>query len=460
LRYDVAVIGAGPAGWGAALQGAKLGLEVVVIDRGDVVGGACVHTGTLPSKSLRETIVRLASVRRSAQLGLPRVPLRRLSVPSLMGPTAALIHGHADTIQGFLERNRVALIRGTASFLDATALAVNTGGEVVRVEAAHVVVASGSSPRRPGTIPFDGHVICDSDEILALDAIPRSMTILGGGVIGCEYACMFATLGVKVSLVERRESTLRFLDRDVQDALHYRMRRMGVRLLLGETVAAVSTEHCASGVRSVVTLESGRVVRSDLALVAAGRTANVGLLDLAKAGVVCDDTGLVKVDARYRTSADRVYAVGDVIGFPALAGTSMHQGRVAMLHIAGQEAPPVLDLPIAVYTIPEISMVGLTEEACRTRGIVYEVGVARYGETPRGQIQGDVDGMLKLVFRRDDRVLLGVHLIGDGSSELVHLGMALVHAGGTIDQLAGSVFNYPTLSEAYRVAALDGLNRL
>lgn len=460
MRHDVAVIGAGPAGWGAALQGAKLGLDVVVVDRGALVGGACVHTGTIPSKSLRETIVRLSAVRRSAQLGLRTERAQRLSVRDLMGPTDALVQAHADTVQDFLERNRVGIVRGSASFLDPHTLAVATGSSVVPVEAETIIVASGSRPRRPASIPFDGRVIVDSDEILGMDEIPRSLTILGTGVIGCEYACMLATIGVRVTLVDRRDAVLRFLDRDVLDALQGRMRRLGVRLMLGDEIAEIAVERTERGPRARLELRSGRVVRSERLLVTAGREANVEALALDRAGVAVDEAGRIKVDEGLRTTQSNVLAAGDVIGFPALAGTSLHQGRCAMRCAAGLPTPPAQDLPIAVYTIPEVSMVGLTEDACRSRGIPFEVGVARYGETPRGQIVGDVDGMLKLVFRRDDHRLLGVHLIGEGSSELVHLGMMVLHTGGTIDGLSSSVFNYPTLSEAYRVAALDGLNRL
>jgi NAD(P) transhydrogenase len=459
-RYDLIVIGAGPAGWGAALQGAKLGLSVLVVDRGAMIGGACVHTGTIPSKALRETVIRLMNVRRSAQLGLRSVRTRRFSVRDLMGPTDALVHHHADTVQSFFERNQVELVRGTATFLSPKQIRVATGGELIHFEAERVIIASGSKPRRPDTIPFDDRIICDSDSILSIDAIPRSMAVLGGGVIGCEYACIFATLGVKVTLVDRRETLLRFLDREILDALHHRMRRMGVRLLLGEEVASVRLDTSRREPQGAIELKSGRVVRCDRLLAAAGREPCTEHLDLARAGVQIQQNGEIKVDEFYRTSAEGVYAVGDVIGFPALAGTSMHQGRVATLHAHGREVQAAPDLPLAVYTIPEISMVGLTEDACRTRGIVYEVGVARYGEIPRGQICGDTEGLLKIVFRREDHVVLGVHLIGEGSSELVHFGMALVHAGGRIDQLATAVFNYPTLSEAYRIAALDGLNRL
>jgi NAD(P) transhydrogenase len=458
--YDVLVIGAGPAGWSAALQAAKLGLSVGLIEKSLMLGGACVHTGTLPSKSLRHVILELMTLRRAAHLGFHSTLMRPLRISDLMNPTAAVIDAHERTIRGFLERNRVEVLPGSGSFVAPGEVRVATRLGESTLRARHVVIASGSRPRRPAIIPFDDRAICDSDSILQLDAIPRSLAILGGGVIGCEYACMFAELGVKVTLIDRRERPLRFLDGDVLDALFASMRRKGIRLLFSEATQSVRVESGDRGPRTVVELASGRSVRADRLLVAAGRAPDTAALDLERVGIELDAEGQIKVDAQFRTTAPGVYAVGDVVGFPALASTSMHQGRMAVLHAAGRELPPPADLPLAIYTIPEISAVGRTEEECRARQIPYEVGVARYAETPRGQILHDVEGMLKLIFRRDDHRLIGIHLIGEDSAELVHAGLMGLYAGATIDQLASAVFNYPTLSEAYRVAALDGLNRL
>jgi len=459
-HYDAIVIGAGPAGWSAALQGSKLGLRVAVVERAAVVGGNCIHWGTVPSKTLRETIQKIVAVRDAGALGVRSAPSKRMSIHDLMRHKDAVTDQQTRTIQNFLDRNHIDVLAGGASFVGPERIRVaNASGETT-YSADRIFIATGSRPRRPDSIPFDDRRVLDSDSILELDAVPRSLAVLGGGVIGCEYACMFAALGVKVTLVDRRRDLLRFLDERISSALAHHMQQAGIRLLLGEELDRIDVHDNDRSGRVHLALRSGRVVKVDRLLATAGREAAIASLGLEDAGVTVDDQGLVKVDESYRTSNEHVYAVGDVIGFPALAGTSMHQGRVAMLHAAGQPVPPRRDLPIAIYTIPEISMVGLTEQECRDREIPYEVGTARYGELARGQISGELDGMLAILFRRDDHRLLGVHMIGPRASELVHFGMALLHAGGTIDDVAGSIFNYPTISEAYRVAALDGLNRL
>ncbi len=322
-----------------------------------------------------------------------------------------------------------------------------------------MIIATGSRPRRPESIPIDDHVIVDSDSLLDIDTIPKSLAVLGSGVIGCEYATIFATLGTKVTIIDRRKKLLRFLDNDVLDTLTHAMRSKGIRVMQEEEISGVRIETQKRNKEGVVYLESGRTVRAERVLVASGRQSNVEALDLAQIGIETDERGLIKVDESYRTSAGSVYAVGDVIGFPALASTSMHQGRLAVLHAAGEEPPPAAPLPLAIFTIPEISSVGLTEDECRERGLPYEVGIARTEETPRGQIVRDT-GLVKLIFRRDTRVILGVHMIGVAASELIHVGMMLLHTGATLDHILSAVFNYPTLSEAYRVAALDGVNRL
>ena len=459
MKFDLLVIGAGPAGWSAALQASKLGLRAGVIEKGLMLGGACVRTGTLPSKTLRHTVLELVNSRRTASLGVHATRVRPLAIQDLVGPRDQLIAHHQQTLRAFFERNRIEVLTGSASFIEPHRVRVaDRHGEETH-EAKTIVIATGSQPRRPESIPIDDHVVVDSDSLLDLDRIPKSLAILGSGVVGCEYATIFAALGSKVTIVDRRERLLRFLDGDILDSLLHAMRARGIRVMPSEKITGVRTERHREDQQGVVYLESGRTVRAERVLVSAGRVANTAGLDLAKVGIATTDDGQIKVDEHYQTVVPGVYAAGDVIGFPALASTSMHQGRMATLHAAGRELPPACALPMAIYTIPEISGVGLTEEECRAKGEPYEVGIARTGETPRGQIVRE-DGLLKLIFRRDNRKILGVHMIGVAASELIHTGMMLIHTGATIDHILSAVFNYPTLSECYRIAALDGANRL
>ncbi|MGB0618666.1 MAG: Si-specific NAD(P)(+) transhydrogenase [Myxococcota bacterium] len=459
MRYDLLVIGAGPAGWSAALQGSKLGLTVGVIEKGLMLGGSCVRTGTLPSTALRHTVLELVNSRRAATLGVHATQLRPLTIQDLRGPRDHLIANHQQTIRSFFDRNKIQVFTGSASFVAPNRVRVaDRHGEEI-LEAETVIIATGSRPRRPDSFPIDDRVIVDSDSLLQLDTIPKSLAILGSGVIGCEYATIFSALGSKVSIVDRREQLLRFLDSDILDALTHSMRARGIRIMHSEEISGVRIETQKREHEGVVYTRSGRTVRAERVLVSAGRVANTAALDLESIGIQTDSAGLIKVDETYQTSVPNVYAIGDVIGFPALASTSMHQGRLAVLHVAGQEPPPAADLPMAIFTIPEISSVGLTEDQCRQQGLPYEVGVARTNETPRGQIVRD-EGLLKLIFRRDTKQILGVHMIGVAASELIHIGMMLLHTGATVDHILNAVFNYPTLSECYRIAALDGVNRL
>lgn len=459
MTFDLIVIGAGPAGWSAALQGAKLGRSVAVVEKGLMLGGACVRTGTLPSKALRHTVLQLVNSRRTAQLGVHSTQLRPLKIQDLRGPRDAVIAHHEQTIRTFFERNGVEVFGGSASFIDPGRIRVaNRDGEQI-LAAEQIVIATGSRPRRPENLPIDDHIVCDSDSLLELDTIPRSLAIIGSGVIGCEYATIFAALGVKVSIIERRDSLLRFLDEDIQATLMQSMRSRGTRVFLEENVKSVRIEENGRIRQGRIDLESGRTVCSDRILIAAGRVSNTESLDLDRVGIPTDEAGLIKVDENYETHLPGIYAIGDVIGFPALASTSMHQGRLAVLHATGRPRPSTAQLPMAIYTIPEISGVGLTERECRAQGLPYEIGTARTEETPRGQIAQE-SGLLKLIFRRDTKEILGAHMIGVASSELIHVGMLLLHMKGTLDDILSAVFNYPTLSETYRIAALDGINRL
>lgn len=391
--------------------------------------------------------------------GIYAPELAPLTIQDLRGPRDQLISNHQRTIRAFFERNKVKVLAGSASFVEAHKIRVaNRAGEEI-IEAKKIIIATGSRPRRPDSIPIDDRIIVDSDSLLDLDTLSKSLTIIGTGVIGCEYATIFGALGTKVTIIDRRKKLLRFLDTDILDTLYNSMRNSGIRVMQQEEVSGVRIEDQNRYREGIVYLESGRTVRPERVLVAAGRVSNIEALDLDRIGLPTDQTGLIKVDEDYQTDVEGVYAVGDVIGFPALASTSMHQGRLAVLHSAGKERPAKTILPMKIFTIPEISTVGFTEEQCREQGFPYEVGTARTAEAPRGQIVGD-EGLVKLIFRRDTKEILGVHMIGIAASELIHFGMLLVHMGGTLDDILSSVFNYPTMSEVHRIAALDRMNRL
>lgn len=460
-RYDVIVIGSGPAGEKAAVQAAKLDQRVAVVEREPAqLGGACLHTGTIPSKTLRETALFLADVSQRAPHGIRLALEKSVTLSELMHRKGEVIRNQVQVLQGKLARNDIEAIHGEATFLDEHTLAIRSrrGGERV-CGAEFIVIATGSKPMRPDDIPFDDVSIYDSDTILRLAAIPRTLTIVGGGVIGCEYACIFAALGVRVTIVDRRDRLLRFVDREIAEMLAYRMRQMKVTLRLGEAVIRIEL---AGPGRVVAHCESGKEIKSERLLYALGRIGNTEPLNLGAVGLKPNKAGLLEVNDHYQTEIRHIYAVGDVIGFPSLASTSMHQGRLAMAHALGLEAEATLPavLPYGIYTIPEISMVGATEDELTDQKIPYEIGLAFYRESARGEIIGDVHGMLKLLFHRKTLELLGVHIIGDGASEIIHIGQAVLCFKGTVEYFVDNVFNYPTLSEAYKVAALNGLNRL
>ncbi len=456
--YDLVVIGSGPAGQRAAIQAAKLEKKVAIIERKTSVGGVCLHTGTIPSKTLREAILHLTRVqgRGLAIAGLSSaIPI---TMADVLVRCNSVIDRELGIIRDQMLRNRVALLAGTGRFVSPNRIEIQTEDRQSEVEANKVIIATGTTPNRPSNIDLDGKALIDSDGILHLGEIPRTMTVVGAGVIGSEYASMFASLGVEVTLVDKRNSLLGFLDREISDALTYQMRNMGVTFRFGESVQSVLIRD--NGDAEAV-LESGKKIVSDVLLYSIGRTGNTQSLNLEAAGLQTDDRGRLTVDEHYETSVPGIYAVGDVIGFPSLASTSMYQGRHAACHAFGIEIQALPHLfPYGIYAIPEISMVGRTEEELTQDKVPYEFGVARYREIARGAILGDDSGLLKLLFHRETRKILGVHIIGTAATELVHIGQTAMALGGTLDFFVQNVFNYPTFAECYKVAALDGYNKV
>jgi len=457
------VIGSGPAGQKAAIQAAKLDKRVVLIERKTVLGGVSVNTGTIPSKTFREAVLDLSGYRERAFYGVSYTVKQNITIEDLLLRTDQVIRHEIDLTRLQLTRNQVEVVAATASFEDAHTVRLDyadSRGQRL-VSADKIVIATGTEATMDPHIPFDGRRIITSDDILRLDRLPRTLAVVGAGVVGCEYASMFATLGVRVTLIDKRPRLLPFVDAEVVDSLAYQLREARVTLRLGEDVSNIEPVHDEHGDRVRIHLESGKQVVAEKALYSIGRTGNTARLNLRSAGLEADDRGRLKVNEHYQTSVSNIYAVGDLIGFPSLASTSMEQGRLAACHAFDVEAKTVPELfPYGIYTIPEISMVGKTEEELTHDGVPYEVGKARYREIARGQIIGDSTGLLKILFRTDTRELLGVHIIGEGSSELVHIGQAVMSFGGKIDYFVNTVFNYPTLAECYKNAAFDGINRM
>ncbi|HEX4797176.1 MAG TPA: Si-specific NAD(P)(+) transhydrogenase [Humisphaera sp.] len=457
LAFDLIVVGSGPAGQKAALNAAKLGKRVALIERTNQVGGVCIHTGTIPSKAIREAILHLTGLRERSVYGDGYVVKHDITMHDLLYRARHVIKTEVDVIRNQMGRNGVSMIFGCASFLDAHTVRVERGEDTTDLKGQHVLLAVGTEPARPANVPFTPGRVIDSNELLELAELPRSLIIVGGGVIGTEYACMLAAVGVRVTMVESRPRLLEFLDDELSESLQFRMRDMGIRLKLGESVARieVSADHVEA------TLASNKTLKADTLLYSVGRQGATEKLNLAAAGLAADNRGRMKVNEFLQTSVPHIYAAGDVIGFPALAATSMEQGRLASNHMFHQltEAPQPL-FPYGVYTIPEISMVGATEQSLTQQNVPYEVGIARYREIARGQLIADPHGLLKLLFHAQSRRLLGVHAIGTGATELIHIGQAVMSAGMAIDYFIESIFNYPTLAECYKVAALDGINRV
>ena len=456
--YDLLVIGSGPGGQKAAIQAAKLGRRVALVDRREMIGGVCTNTGTIPSKTLREAVLYLTGMSERGIYGQSYRVKDEISSHDVFHRTQHVVQRDIDVVRAQLARNHVALLNGHARFADPHTLKVTAAsGEERRATAARIVIAVGTRPARPRTVEFDGHRILSSDDVLGLDWLPNSLVVVGAGVIGIEYASMFAALGCKVTVVEQRRRLLEFCDSQIIEALQYHLRDLNVIFRFDETVTAV--EKHGSG--AVTKLASGKLIPADAVLYSTGRQGATDSLDLANAGLQADDRGRIAVNDRYRTAVKHIYAVGDVIGFPSLAATSMEQGRLAACDasgVTGQTMGKVLT--IGIYTIPEISFVGRTEEELTDAAVPYEIGIARYRELARGQILGDAHGMLKLLISATDHTLLGVHAFGTGATELVHIGQLLMTTGGTFEVLVDTVFNYPTLAESYKVAALDAMNRL
>ncbi|MBI5495239.1 MAG: Si-specific NAD(P)(+) transhydrogenase [Deltaproteobacteria bacterium] len=459
-HYDLLVIGSGPAGEKGAAQAAYFGKKVCIVEKARQVGGASLNTGTLPSKTLRESALVLTGLRdrgfQSAQLEARR----QISVGEFMYRKRFVVDRERDRIERNIERHTVDLVYGTASFVDAHTLEVKRrAGGTERLTADFVLIATGSQPFRPPNVPFDDREVFDSDTILDIDRIPTSMTVVGGGVIGCEYASVFAALGPKVTLVESRDRLLPFLDQELGDILHRAMEGLGVNIVLGddvETVEVVGREDVRT------TLKSGRAVTTDKLLWAQGRRGSTDSLNLAAVGLAANPRGQLPVNKLFQTQLPHIYAAGDVIGIPALASTSMEQARVAICHAFGLEYKKHVSetIPFGLYTIPEVSYVGETEEDARKRGVEVLVGRARFRDNARGQIIGDTDGLTKIVFEAPTGRLLGVHIIGERATELIHVGSLCLMKGGSIHDFIDMVFNFPTLSETYKYAAYDGLGQL
>jgi NAD(P) transhydrogenase len=453
--YDLLVIGSGPAGQKAAIQAAKLGRRAAVVER-QQLGGASVNRGTIPSKTLREAIVYLTGFSQRAMYGESYRVKNEITVDDLRLRTRQVIDREVDVVRHQLMRNHVELIEGSACFLEPHTISVS-GFDNRRLTAEYVVIATGTRPARPLAVEFDDRTILDSDGLLQLDRIPASVVVVGAGVIGIEYASMFAALGAKVTVVEKRARLLDFCDAQISEGLQYHLRDLGVVFRFGDGVTAVDRQDAGA----LAHLASGKRIAADVVLYTAGRQGQTDDLDLGKVGLEVDKRGQIRVGPDYRTDIAHIYAAGDVIGWPALAATSMEQGRLAAAHAFGVESASMSEvLPIGIYTIPEISYVGRTEEELSEAAIPYEVGVSRYRELARGQILGDTYGMLKLLVSPDDGRILGVHVLGTNATEVVHIGQAVMSFEGTIDYFVDAVFNYPTLAESYKVAALDAKNKL
>lgn len=462
-HFDLLVIGSGPAGQKGAINAAKLGKRVAIADGALALGGTCLHTGTIPSKSLREAVIYLSGYRQKAFYGKSYAVQRRITFGDLSFRVSEVVERELDVVRDQLARNRVEILEGHATFVDSNTVEIQGEGHLpLRASADAMLIACGARPAHSPTVPVDGHRIFDSDQFVSEQRedhdVLRSLIVVGAGVIGIEYASMAIALGAAVTLIDARRDVLEFVDREILEALFYHLRENKATLRLGEKVVSVGIDDRD---RVFAQLESGKKVAADTLLYTVGRQANGDRLGLEKIGVEVDSRGRIRVDENFQTTVPHIYAAGDIIGFPALASTSMEQGRIASCHMfdAPFDHAPEL-FPYGIYTLPEISMVGKTEEQLTEEKIPYEAGLASFEELARGQMIGDRTGRLKILFSPDTHQLLGVHIVGDGAAELVHIGQMVMSLGGTVEFLRDSVFNYPTLAEAYKVAAFDGLKKL
>ena len=464
-QYDLVCIGSGPAGQRGAVQAAKLGKRVAVIERQRVFGGVCVDLGTIPSKSIREAVITHTGL---GQRFGPRQPgdfsasLARLNITAdaIMHDVQDIVQREAAVVENQLRRNRIEVLHGEASFVDPHTLDVHSEAGVRRVRGENILIAVGTRPAHPDGVEIDEETVLTSDGVMRMRTLPRSLVIVGGGVIGIEYASIFAALGIEVTLVDRRTRPLEFLDWEIVGELIHQMRNANVTFRLNESVERVELSEGPPR-RGVVHLASGKRLVADVVLFSIGRVGATRAINLPAAGLESDERGRLSVDEGFRTSVSHIFAAGDVIGFPSLASTSSEQGRLAVCTAFGVPHKPMSrNFPVGIYSIPEISMVGQPEHELTDEKIPYETGIARYREIARGQILGDDTGMLKLIVHRDTRQLLGVHAIGTGATELIHIGQAVLRLGGGLDYLLNTVFNYPTLAECYKVAALDAHNKL
>ncbi len=459
VNYDLIVIGSGPSGQRAAVAASKMRKRVAVVEARTMVGGVCINTGTIPSKTMREAVLHLSGYNYKSVYGMNYRVKEKITMADLAFRVQAVIKTEVDVTEAQLSRNGIDVVHGIARFAGPHQVRVEGPQGDTTLESERIIIAVGTKPASSPKVPVNGRTIVNSDQILDLPELPRSLIVVGGGVIGVEYACMFAILGVRVTIIEKRNRLLEFADQEIIEALSYHLRDSRVTLRLGEEVESV--EELALGT-VVANLESKKRVSGDALLFAVGRQGAVDDLNLAAAGLEADSRGRIPVDEHYKTKVDHIYAVGDVVGFPSLASVSMEQGRIAAARAFDDHAATSNPsfYPYGIYTIPEISFIGKTEEQLTGEDVPYEVGMAYYRETARGQIRGDTTGRLKLLFHRDTRKVLGVHIIGEGATELVHIGQAVMTLGGTMDYFIDTVFNYPTLAECYKVAAFNGLGRL
>ncbi len=459
-QYDLIVVGSGPAGRRAAIQAAKLDKKVLVVEQGKRVGGVSVHTGTIPSKTLRETALNLSGWRERGFYGRAYRVKQEISAEDLRRRLLITLDHEVEVLEHQFARNRVQSIRGKATFVTSDTLAITKDdGDVMHVMGKSILLAVGTKPFRPDYMPFDGKTVLDSDELLEIEQLPRSMVVIGAGVIGIEYATIFSALDAAVTVIDPKPTMLDFIDKEIVEDFTYQLRDRNMKLLLGQKAEKV--ERLPDGKVSVE-VDSGRHIVTDMVLFAAGRMGATDTLNLAAAGLEADSRGRLKVNPEtFETSVPNIYAAGDVVGFPSLASTSMEQGRVAARVAVGAIAKePQKYFPYGIYAVPEISTCGLTEEEMKERGIPYECGIARFRETSRGHIMGLDTGLLKLIFSLKTRRLLGVHIVGEGATELVHIGQAVLNLKGTVEYFVENTFNYPTLAEAYKIAGLDAWNRM